>query len=93
MKIGWIQSEYRRQFLITNTLVPQYQQFGIPRRESRQDRSRTDLLRIYKGFARIARLMPQHKRFIARLWPRVLRLSRRRPKYARVWNRPGEPVF
>jgi hypothetical protein len=51
--------------------------------------SRTDLLRLYKAFARSQRLSPRDKSRITQLWRRVQRLERRRPKYQRIWNAPA----
>jgi lipopolysaccharide core heptose(I) kinase len=52
--------------------------------------SRTDLLRLYKAYARKKALLPSDKARIARLWRQIQRLEQRRPKYQRIWNAPSE---
>jgi hypothetical protein len=52
--------------------------------------SRTDLLRLYKAYARKKALLPSDKTQIASLWRQIQRLEQRRPKYQRIWNAPSE---
>lgn len=51
--------------------------------------SRTDLLRLYLGYAGRPRLQETDKLLIPRIWNRIRSFTRRRPRYRRVWNAPG----
>jgi hypothetical protein len=51
-------------------------------------RSRTDLLRLYRGFTGRRHLVPEDKPLLRRIWKRIQIFLRRQPKYRRVWNAP-----
>jgi hypothetical protein len=49
----------------------------------------TDLMRFYRMYSDVRSISDRDKQLIRRIWARVEKLQRRKPKYDVIWDKPG----